>query len=73
MTLGKNKVTRMLNAARNKSAAAKKYNKMYDSASKASDLADTKWREVKESYTKTGSNLVERVLNQIEYDRSHKK
>lgn len=72
-TLGKNKITRILNAARNKTDAAKKYSKMYDSASKASDLADTKWNEVKESYKKTGRNRVERVLNQIEYDLSRKR
>ena len=72
-SLGKNKVSRMLNAARGKTDAAKKYSKMYDSASKASDLADTKWNEVRESYKKTGRNRIERVLNQREYDRSRKR
>lgn len=68
-SLGKNRVSRMLNAARNKTDAAKKYNKMYDDASKASDIADAKWNEVKESYKSTGRNRVERILNNIEYDR----
>ena len=68
-TLGKNRVSRMLNAARGKSDAAKKYSKMWDDAERASNIADQKWSSVKESYKKTGRNRVERVLNQIEYDR----
>lgn len=72
-SLGKNRVSRMLNAARNKTDAAKKYNKMYDDASRASDIADTKWNQVKETYKSTGRNRVERVLNNIEYDRKKKK
>lgn len=67
--LGRNRVSRMLNAARGKSDAAKKHNKMYDDAERASNIADEKWSSVKESYKNTGRNRIERILNQIEYDR----
>lgn len=71
-SLGKTRVTRMLNAARGKSDAAKKYSKMYDEAERASNIADQKWSAVKESYKKTGRNRIERILNQVEYDRKRK-
>ena len=72
-SLGKNRVSRMLNASRGKTDAAKKYREMWDDAENASNIADTKWNDVKESYKKTGRNRVERVLNQIEYDRGRKR
>lgn len=72
-SLGKNRVSRMLNAARNKTDAAKKYSKMWDDAEKASDLASMKWTEAKAAYKNTGKNVVERALNQIEYDRERKR
>lgn len=71
-SLGKTRVTRMLNAARGKSDAAKKYTQMWDEAERASDIADQKWSTVKESYKKTGRNRIERILNNIEYDRKRK-
>ena len=69
--LGKNKVQRILNAARNKTAEAKKYSKMYDEASDASDFADTLWNETRAAYKETGKNAVSRILNQINYDKQN--
>lgn len=71
-SLGKNAVSRMLNAARGKTEAAKKYSKMYDDAVRAENIADAKWDAVKESYKNTGSNAIERILNQIDYDRNRR-
>lgn len=66
-SLGKNKVQRMINAARNNTEAARKYNKMYDEASKASDVADSKWKAAKREYVNTGRNRVEAIINNIKY------
>ena len=71
--LGKNRVTRTINAIRGKSLEAKKYNKMFDEASKSSDLADKQWKEAKEAYKKTGMNVVSRVINNVKYDLSKNK
>lgn len=67
--LGKNKVTRLINAKRGKSDAAKKYSKAYDEASKLSDKADVKWRETKKLRKETGSNGISRTINNIRYGR----
>jgi len=47
--LGKTGLTRTINAARNKSDAAKAYNKAYDKWSKTQDKLDKEWGEVKDS------------------------
>ena len=65
--LGKNKVSRILNAARGKSDAAKRYNKAMDEAINAQDIADAKWAEAKKSYINTGRNRVERLISNIKY------
>ena len=65
--LGKIKVTRIINAARNKTAAAKQYSKNYEEASRMSDAADKLWAESKAAYRETGRNYVERVFNNIKY------
>ena len=67
ISLGKNKVERIFNAARNKTDAAKRYNKAYDEASNMSDKADELWRDAKNSYKKTGRNKIERVINNAKY------
>lgn len=68
-SLGRTKVTRMLNAARNKSDAAKKYNRDYDDWNRTQELADSKWNETRSAYKETGRNAVERILNNVNYDR----
>lgn len=65
--LGRNKVERVLNAARNKTPEAKAYAKAYNEASKYSDLADAKWNEAKASYVNTGRNRIERIMNNARY------
>lgn len=67
ISLGKNKVERIFNAAHNKTDAAKRYNKAYDEASNMSDKADELWRDAKNSYKKTGRNKIERVINNAKY------
>lgn len=69
--LGKTKISRIINAARNKSPEAKAYNKKMDEAIRASDIADKKWSEVRSDYIKTGSNVIMRALNNAYYD-THK-
>lgn len=67
--LGKNRVTRIFNAARNKSDAAKKYNRDWEDWNRTQELADSKWNdEVRAAYEKTGRNAVARILNNINYD-----
>lgn len=65
--LGKNAVSRFLNAAKGTSEAAKKHSQAYDKASDMSDLADMKWAEAKAAYQQTGRNAVERILNNARY------
>lgn len=72
-SLGKTRVTRMINAARNKTDAAKAYNKNYDKASELGDIADAKWREANRAYIKTGRNRVEAIVNNISYDMRKRK
>ena len=69
-SLGKNAITRMLNAAKNKSSAAKQYSKAYDDWNKTQELADQKWSETRSAYKETGRNAVSRILNNIKYDGS---
>lgn len=68
-SLGKTKITRMLNAARGKSDAAKQYNKSYDSWEKSQNKADKKWSEAKKEYAKTGRNRIDRLFNNIKYGK----
>ena len=48
-------------------AKAKKYNKTYDEASKASDRANNEFAKAKELYKKTGKNRIDRILNNKRY------
>lgn len=64
----------MLNSARNKSDAAKKYNQAWDDWNSTQELANLKWNnEVLVAYKKTGRTAVTRVLNNIKYDISKKR
>ena len=44
-------------------AAVEKYQKKYDEAEKASNMADEKWNNVKEQYKSLGKNRIERMIN----------
>lgn len=66
-SLGRNRIERMMRAAKNDTAAAKAYSKSFDEASRLSDFADTKWNETKEAYRKTGRSRVTRILNNARY------
>ena len=68
-SLGKNKISRMINAARGKSDAAKSYNKNYDDWSASQDAADALWSEAKSAYVKTGRTRVTRIINNIKCDK----
>ena len=65
--LGKNKISRIIAAAKNQSKAAKAYNKNYETASKMSDAADRLWGEASAAYKKIGRNRVERMINYAKY------
>lgn len=65
--LGKNKIERIINAAKGESAEAKAYSKAYDRWSNRQDVLDKKWHELDQLYADTGSNYVDRVLNNIKY------
>lgn len=67
--LGKNAITRMLNASKNRSSAAKQYSKAYDDWNKTQELADQKWTETRAAYKETGRNAVSRILNNVKYDK----
>jgi len=67
LNLEKNKIERIINAAKGDSAEAKAYSKAYDRWSNRQDVLDKKWRELDELYADTGSNYVDRVLNNIKY------
>lgn len=66
--LGKNKLSRMFNAAKGTSAEAKAYNQIYEDWSATSDLAATKWSEATKAYAKTGKTYVARVINNAKYN-----
>ena len=70
--LGKNKVSRTINAikgSRGKGGEAyERYSKAYDKANKTQEVADKAEREMKEAYKNTGKNSVSRVVNNIKYD-----
>lgn len=68
-SLGRNAISRILNAAKNKSSAAKSYNKAYNDWNKTQELADQKWNETRAAYKETGRNAVSRVLNNMKYGR----
>ena len=57
----------MINAARNKTEAAKSYNREYNKASNMSDSADKLWSDAEKRYKETGRNRVERILNNVKY------
>lgn len=68
--LGKNRVQRMMavvNTQKGKTDVAKNYLSKFDEAEAASNLADTKWREVNELYRNTGKNRISRVMNNFKY------
>jgi hypothetical protein len=66
--LGKNRIQRIINAARGKTADAKKYSKLYNEASRMEDAADKQWDSAKAAYKKTGANRITRVINNARYD-----
>jgi hypothetical protein len=66
--LGKNRIQRIINAAKGKTADAKKYSKLYDEASRMEDAADKQWDDAKKAYKKTGANAITRVINNAKYD-----
>ncbi len=68
-SLGKTRLTRTLNAARNKSDLAKEYNKQYNDWEKAQNAADKAWKDAKTAYTQTGRNRVEMIFNNIKYGK----
>lgn len=68
-SLGKNRISRVISAARSNTQAAKKYNKMYDEWSSKQDILNDDWRRVKHMYSNTGKNHVERLINNIKYGK----
>lgn len=64
-SLGKNAVSRMINAAKGTSSEAKKYSKSYSDWEKSQNIADKKWDQVSENYKKLGKNRVSRILNAL--------
>lgn len=67
-SLGKTAIARMINAARNETDAAKKYNRDYSTALSMLDRANEKWAEAMAAYRETGRNVVDRILNNVKYD-----
>jgi len=67
-TLGKNKISRVINAAKNESKEAKAYNKAYDKNMKEFEIADMKWADAKAKYANTGKTAISRIINNIKYD-----
>lgn len=65
--LGKTRLSRIINAARNKTPEAKVYHKLMDEAIRESDLADEKWSSVNQEYKNTGRTYVSRILNNARY------
>lgn len=68
-SLGRNKISRAVNAMRGKSDAAKQYNKLYNKWSSMQEVADSKWKTANKRYLDTGRNRIERILNNVQYDR----
>lgn len=66
--LGKNKISRIVNAAKGNTPEAKKYKKMYDEWERSQNIADQKWNETRAAYKNTGRTYVTRVINNINYD-----
>lgn len=67
-SLGKNKLQRIVNAAKGNTAEAKRYKSMYDEWEKSQNFADKSWSEAKEAYSYTGKTYVGRVINNMKYD-----
>lgn len=61
--LGRNRVSRVINAAKGKSPEAKAYNKAADKA------FEKKRDEFEKAYRNTGRNYADRILNNIRYGR----
>ena len=66
--LGKNKISRIISAARGKSPEAKAYLKASEDWINKQDILDERWSDVDKMYKSTGKNRVDRILNNIKYD-----
>ena len=65
--LGKNKISRMINAAKGTSVAAKKYSQLFEEASSYSDKADVEWEKARKQYREVGKNAIDRILKVHKY------
>ena len=65
--LGKTRLTRMIRAARGKTAEAKAYSKAYDKASSADDRANEALRKSKKQYKKLGKTRITRIVRAAKY------
>ena len=65
--LGKNPLSRIITAAKNKTPEAKAYNKKMDEAIRQSNIADKSWEKTIELYKKTGYIYTTRLLNIVKY------
>lgn len=65
--LGRNKISRIVNAAKGNTPEARKYTKLYNEWEKKSNLADKAWNSAKKEYVNTGRNRVEMIINNIKY------
>ena len=66
-SLGKNRIQRVINAAKNQTPEAQKYNQMFESWVKSSELAGKKQAEATALYADTGRTYAERIINNIKY------
>ena len=65
--LGKNRVSRIINAAKGTSPEAKAYNKAADKALRDQEVYEKKYDEFKKTYRNTGRNYADRIFNNIRY------
>lgn len=64
--LGRNAVSRFINASKD-TDAARKYRSDFNKATSMEDYAEEQWKRASEKYKKTGRNRVERLVNNIRY------
>lgn len=67
--LGKNRVSRIINAAKGTSPEAKAYNKAADKALRDQEVYEKKRDEFEKAYRNTGRNYADRIFNNIRYGR----
>ncbi len=65
--LGKNRVSRIINAAKGKSPEAKAYYKTVDKLLRDKEAYEEKYDEFKKAYRNTGRNYADRILNNVRY------